>query len=101
MPDNKQDTEFKTFGITGKLRTGVITAFLAISLSVNIWAIKALVRSADEKVEIQREAAKEATQQTIELLRPDIAEMKRKVNSSSQQIDTAVSAIKESIKQKK
>ena len=95
MAETQQDKEFKAFGITGKLRTGVITAFLGLSIGVNIWSIKALVKSADEKVEIQREATKEATQQAIEMLRPDIIEMKQKVNTSSNRIDTAVNAIQE------
>lgn len=89
MGESPQDKEFKAFGITGRLRTGVIIGFLAISLSVNIWAIKALVKSSDDKYEIQ----KEATKQVIELLRPDINQMAQKVNASSVKIDSAVNGI--------
>jgi len=89
MSETQQDKEFKSFGITGKLRTGVIIGFLAISLSVNIWAIRALVKSGDDKVEIQ----KEATKQVIEILRPDIIQMQNKVDKTSEKIDSTANNI--------
>ena len=68
---------------------------LGISLAVNVWAIKTLVKSADEKAELVQKVTEQATNRTVELLRPDITEVKEKVNTASDRIDTTLNKIQE------
>lgn len=91
MPESKQEQEFRVFGITGKLRAGLLLGFLGLSISANVTLFYSLQRSKDDNIKIQQAA----TKQVIELLRPQVNNIQNSVNSINEKVDTAARAIQQ------
>ena len=77
------------------MKGGMLITILSISCGLNVWSMFAWMKSADEKAELVQKVTEQTTERVVQLLRPDIIEMKQKVNTSSNRIDTAVNAIQE------
>jgi len=96
MAETAQDKEFKSFGIIRNwMKGGMLITILSISIGLNVWSMLALMKNDNDKAEIVQKVTEQTTERVVQLLRPDIIEMKQKVNTSSNRIDTAVNAIQE------
>lgn len=99
----KSRREFIFFGFKTDAQSMILTLQSIAIIALFGWCISiasSTRRDAKESVEEANRRADAQVQMVLQILRPDIAEMKQKVNTSSERIDTAVNAIQEITKQK-
>ncbi|UXD67737.1 hypothetical protein MUK51_10890 [Sphingobacterium faecium] len=85
MAESKQEKEFKDFGITGKLRTGLVTGMMGIMLLAIGWLAKVVLNIQEDRLKMQDRLYKEM----IEEVKSQVSPAVEKVNQAATKVDSA------------
>ncbi|QEL01589.1 hypothetical protein FKG96_12485 [Olivibacter sp. LS-1] len=90
MAEDRQNKELNTFGFTGKLRTGLVTAIIAIQFAAIVTLWRYTVSQSKDKEAIQ----KELYEKMIERLDSKVNEkMTKEVTPRMERLDTVTSRL--------
>lgn len=97
MAENIQEKELKTFGFTGKLRTGFVTAIMGLMLTAIVfltyYAIDLNKQIQETQGKLYQEMIKEIKSQVKETVAPSM----QKLDSTLTTVDSAATLVKESV----
>jgi hypothetical protein len=85
MAESKQEKEFKDFGITGKLRTGLVTGIMGIMLTAIIILFNKVNSLQDDKVKMQDRLYNQMMEELKNRVEPAV----EKVNQAATKVDSA------------
>jgi hypothetical protein len=85
MAESKQEKEFKDFGITGKLRTGFVTAIMAIMLGAIGWLAKVVLDIQEDRLKMQDRLYNQMIEEVKSRVEPAV----EKVNQAATKVDSA------------
>lgn len=101
MPDNQQNKELNTFGFTGKLRTGLVTAIISLQFIAIVTLWRYTVVQSNNITDMQKELYEKMLQRVDtkvdERMSQEVKPRMEKLDTVTSRLDTATSQLQEKI----